>query len=147
MADTTTRRVFQHPGRVAVVVVGLLVVLNLGVVLLNSADTSPGGHPSLPETVQSISPERGSLTTLIDTVSVDLRDDLTGVLLIDGIEIPEDQLNRVVELGEVGFRPGPGKELVRLRTGDNTVVVLYWRQGKPRPKHPASFGWTFRAAA
>ena len=138
---------FRHPGRVAVVVVGLLIVLNLGVVLLNSSDTSQGGGPTLPVTVESISPERGELTTLIDTISVDLRDDLTGVLVIDGIEIPEDQLDRVVELGQISFRPGPNKELSKLRAGDNTVVVLYWQQGKARPAHPATFGWSFRAAA
>jgi len=42
--------------------------------------------------------ERGALTGLIDTITVDLRDDMSGVLVVDGVEIPEDQLERVVGL-------------------------------------------------
>ena len=69
------------------------------------------------------------------------------MLVIDGVEIPEDQLDRVEGLGQISFRPGPNKELSRLRDGDNSVAVLYWQQGKARPAHPATFGWSFRAAA
>ena len=127
--------------------VALFAVLNLGYIVLHNSDTSLGGRAPLPATVQSISPERGELTTLIDTVTVDLRDNLTGVLVIDGIEIPEDQLDRVAELGQVSFRPGPGKALSTFRTGDNEVVVKYWSRTKARPAHPASFGWTFQASA
>ena len=68
-----SRRIFRHPGRVAVVVVSLVVVLNLGIVLLNNSDTSPQGRPPLPVTIESISPERGDITGLVATVSVDLQ--------------------------------------------------------------------------
>jgi hypothetical protein len=142
------RRIFRHPGRVAIVVISLVVVLNLGIVLLNNSDTSPQGRPPLPVTVESISPERGELTGLVATVSVDLRNDLTGVLVVDGLEIPEDQLERVKELGEISFRPGPGKAITKLRTGSNEVVVKYWSQKLTnRPANPPSFGWSFRASA
>jgi hypothetical protein len=143
-----SRRIFRHPGRVAVVAVSLVVVLNLGIVLLNNSDTSPQGRPPLPVTIESISPERGDITGLVATVSVDLRNDLTGVLVIDGLEIPEDQLDRVKELGEISFRPGPGKAITKLRTGSNEVVVKYWSQKLTnRPAHPPSFGWSFQASA
>jgi hypothetical protein len=145
---TVRRRVFRHPGRVAVVVVALLVVLNLSIILLNNSDTSVGGRPALPVAIESISPERGDLTTLIATINVDLRNDLTGVLVVDGIEIPEDQLDRVVALGEISFRPGPDKEFSKLRTGTNQVVVKYWsRKLTKRPANPASYGWSFEASA
>src|SRR5262245_14986240 len=107
---------FRHPGRVAIVAVALLVVLNLGVILLANADTWPGGRPTVPSDIQSISPERGELTGPVDTVSVDLRDIYTGVLAIDGQEIPEDQLDRVQDLGVISFRPGPGKDIARYRS-------------------------------
>jgi len=146
-AAGTRTRLFRHPGRVAVVVVALLVVVNLGVILLNDADSTPGGRAPLPAAIETINPERGQLTSLVDDVSVDLQNSLTGVLVIDGVEIPEDQLDRVVELGEVSFRPGPDKVFSRYRAGDNTVVVKYWPRTKSRPANPPSFGWTFRAAA
>jgi hypothetical protein len=148
MANAPRRRTFQHPGRVAVVVIALLVVVNLAIVLLANADTSPGGgKPELPAAIESISPERGELTGLVDDVTVDLRDDLQGELLVDSVRIPEDQLDTIEQLGVISFRPGPGKEFPRFRAGDNTVVVRYWPRGKPRPEVPASFSWRFRAAA
>jgi hypothetical protein len=142
------RRAVQHPWRIAIVLGTLLLVLNVGAVLLATADTSEGGRRPLPEDVESISPERGELTGLVDTVTVDLRDDLTAVLVVDGVEIPEDQLERVVGLQVVSFRPGAGKEIPRFRAGDNTVVVKYWRgRLQDRPADPFTFGWTFRATA
>jgi hypothetical protein len=142
------RPLFRHPGRVATVVVVLVVVLNLGIVLLNNSDTGSDGRNPLPATIESISPGRGELTGLVDTVTVDLRNDLTGVLVIDRVEIPEDELDRVKDLGQISFRPGPGKALTKLATGTNTVVVKYWsRRLAERPAKPSSFGWSFEASA
>ncbi len=145
--STAPPPLFRHPWRVAIVAIALIAVLNLGIILLVSSDTSAPGSASLPDVVESISPEPGGLTGLVDDVSVDLRDGLTGVLVIDGVEIPEDQIGGVPELGVLTFRPGKDKELSRFRTGENTVVVRYWPQGEERPAEPASYGWRFRAAA
>src|SRR4051794_20614410 len=81
-ATLPRRKLFQHPGRVAIVAVILLAVLNLGIFLLNKSDTSPGGRNPLPVTVQSVTPEPGSIAGPIDTITVDLDDRLTGVLLV-----------------------------------------------------------------
>ncbi len=133
--------------------IALLVVLNLGIVLLNNSDTSPGGRNPLPATVESVSPEPGSIASPIDTVTVDLDDSLTGVLLIkhEGryVEIPEDQLDRVVELSQISFRPGPGKDITKFSAGENDVVVLFWSKTRVggRPQHPASYSWSFQVKA
>jgi uncharacterized protein (DUF934 family) len=68
-------------------------------------------------------------------------------LLVDGREIPEDQLDRIEQLGVITFRPGPDKEIARLAAGENTVVVYYWPRTDPRPAKPFVFSWRFRAAA
>jgi hypothetical protein len=128
---------------VAVVVV---VVLNLAVVALSESDTSPGGR-TLPSAIDSVTPAPGELIRLQDTIGADLRDDLTGVLVLDGAEIPEDQLERVIPLAQVTFRPGPGQDLEKLEPGEHTLVVLYWPQGKPRPADPNAYSWSFRAGA
>jgi hypothetical protein len=124
----------------------VLVVLNLALYGLNQSDTSPTGR-HLPSTIDSLTPDPGELIRLQDTIGVDLRDDLTGVLVLDGQEIPEDQLERVVPLAEVTFRPGPGKDLEKFEPGLHTLTVLYWEQGKPRPAKPGSYSWSFRAGA
>ncbi len=148
MVSAKRTRVFEHPGRVAVVMVVLLLTLTLGVTLVHNTDTTTGGsRPSLPSTIEAINPERGELTGLVDNVEVDLNDQYTGVLELDGIEIPEDQLDRIEQLGVIAFRPGPGKEITRLRTGENTVVVRYWPRTDPRPESPLTFSWRFHAGA
>ncbi len=127
--------------------IALVAVSNLGVLLLSSSDTSVPGAAAIPDSIQSVSPAPGEITGLVDDVTADLADDLTGVLVINGQEIPEDQLSRVPELGIVTFRPGPGKDITSFPAGVNTVVVEYWKQGVERPAHPASYPWRFTAAA
>jgi hypothetical protein len=153
-ATPARRRLFKHPGRVAIVAVTLLVVLNLGIVLLNESDTSPGGSNPLPATVTSVLPEPGTIASPVDTVVVDLDDSLTGVLLIKQeaggyVEIPEDQLDRVVDLSQIAFRPGPDTEITRFSPGTVDVVVLFWSETRlgGRPKHPASYSWSFQVKA
>jgi hypothetical protein len=145
---TPRRRLFKHPGRVAVVAITLLVVFNLAIVLLNESDTSRSGEQALPVDIEAVSPEPNQLTGLIDTVTVDLADQYSGVLVVDGVEIPEDQLDRVVGIQTISFRPGPDKVISRFRAGENVVVVKYWNgRLQDRPAKPYSFSWTFRASA
>ena len=138
---------FQHPWRVLIVVVGLLAVGNLGILLLARSDTTRQQTAGLPLTIRSLQPRPGELIRPQDTITVELRPDLTGALVLDGQEIPDAQLDRQPGLGEVSFRPGPGKDLSEFSPGSHTVVVEYWSQTKPRPIHPASYGWTFRVGA
>jgi hypothetical protein len=137
----------RHPGRIIVVVVGLLLVLNLAFLVGRSSDTSEPGTNALPSTVESVNPEPGTQADRRIAVSADLRDDLTGVLVIDGQRIPEDQLEYVDPQGIITFRPGPDTDLSEFEPGEHTVQVLYWRQTESEPSTPDSFGWRFRATA
>jgi len=144
----TRRRLFKHPGRVAIVAITLLVVLNLGILLLNESDSTPSGPRALPADIEGVNPAPNELTGLIDTVTVDLADQYSGVLVVDGVEIPEDELDRVVGIQSVSFRPGPDKVISRFRAGVNDVVVRYWNgRLQDRPAKPFSYSWQFRASA
>ncbi len=138
---------FRHPWRVAIVVVAVVAVLNLGVVILNKSDTTPQARTGLPTTIQSIQPRPGDLIRPQDTITVELDPNLTGALVLDSQEIPTNELDRQPGLGEVSFRPGPGKTLSQFAPGSHTVVVEYWPVTKPRPTNPASYGWSFRVGA
>jgi hypothetical protein len=78
---------------------------------------------------------------------VRLRSGLTGVIVLNGKRIPEDQLLIDNATGTISFRPGPGKEISRLPAGANDAAVLYWNQTQAEPAKPKSFGWTFRVTA
>jgi hypothetical protein len=138
--------VIKHPWRVAIVVGVLLVVVNLFVFMLDQSDTKREGR-SFPVNIDTVSPRPGELIRPQDTITADLRADLTGVLVLDGQRIPEDQLDRVTTLGEVSFRPGNDKDLDELAPGAHSVAVLYWEQGKPEPVRPSSYSWSFRVGA
>lgn len=147
-----TTPIFRHPWRVAVVVGALLLVANLGVFLLSQSDTKPEGR-EFPVAIDTVSPLPGELIRPQDTVSADLRSDLTGVLVIDGQEVPEDQLDpkfpsrNPSPLGIVSFRPGEDKDLEKFAPGAHSIAVRYWEQTKQRPSNPASYSWSFRVGA
>ena len=138
--------VFTHPWRVVIVVGVLLAAVNLGVLLLAESDTTRD-VTRFPSAIDQVSPRPGELIRPEDTITADLSNDLTGVLVIDRVEIPEDQLDRIVPLGQVSFRPGPTKEFTRFDPGAHTAVVYYWPQGKPRPAKPSAYSWSFRSGA
>jgi len=144
----------KHPGRVLTVVLMVGAVITLGIVGLTRAETDTGiarDAPRAPSAVEAVIPGPGELSGRQDTITVDLRDDYTGVLVVQppngpAFEVPEDQTDRVVPLGQLSWRPGANQELERFEAGNYTVTVLYWPQAKPRPDTPAGFSWTFRAA-
>ena len=144
-----------HPGRVLTVVLTVGLVITLGIWAISTSQTETGvgrNVATLPSAVQSVSPGPGELARPQDTITVDLRDDLTGVLIIEPVgraafEVPEDQTERVVPLGQLSFRTGKGQELEKFDPGVYRVTVLYWPQAKPRPDNPAAYKWEFRAGA
>lgn len=128
-----------------VITVGLLLLAaNLAVYAIVVSDTNPVGTGDAPRTVERLIPERGSLIRPQEDVGADLADDYTGVLLVDGTEVPEDQLQRVVELGQVSFRPGPGKDFERWSPGTHTATVVYWPQIRQRTSSSPTYSWDFK---
>ena len=138
---------FRHPWRVGIVVVGLIAVANLGVLLLQKADTSPPAPVGQPSNVLSVQPAPGSLVRPQTTLDVQLQTNLTGAFVLDRQEIPVNQLETAVATGEVAFRPGPGKGLQQFAPGNHTVTIEFWPATKPRPPDPGSYSWSFRVGA
>jgi hypothetical protein len=138
-----SRRI-RHPWRFAIVAAGLVIAANLLWIAGHTADTSNQTARKLPSEVTQVLPAPGTQVRVQDTVGVDLRDDLTGVLVVVGVELPENQVSRVVPLGEVSFRPGKGKIFERLEPGSHSVSAIYWRQTKTRAEGTNVYTWSFR---
>jgi hypothetical protein len=122
-----------------------VVAVNLLVAALVIGGAEEG--PELPSTIESVVPSPGSGMLAQDEVGADLLDTFTGVLLIDGVEIPEDQVRKNDPLGQVWFRPGAGKDITRLEEGLHSATILYWPQerGAAGRSEAHSFTWQFRA--
>jgi hypothetical protein len=131
------------------VVGALALVVNLVIVLGMSSDTSDQGKQAVNRDIEQVSPAPGSIVNPLDDVVVRLRGGLTGVLVINGKRLPEDQLTIDNATSTITFRPDAGKELETLPAGTNDAAVLFWKQTEPEP--PAgerdSFRWSFRVAA
>jgi len=138
---------FRHPWRIVIVVAGLALVANLVIILGFNSDTSDQGKQNLNADIAQVRPAPGSIANRLDDIEVRLRSGLTGVIVLNGKRIPEDQLLIDNATGTISFRPGPGKDISQLPAGANDAAVLYWSQTQPEPAKPKSFGWTFRASA
>lgn len=135
--------------RTVVVVGGLLLAANLLVLGARSQDTDPT-QPAEPAEIETLIPAVASVIREQEEVGADLRDDLTGVLVIDGeTEIPEDQYRRSPDLGIVTFRPGPDRELRAFEPGSHQVTVVWWPRTRSRAEaqeagETGAYTWEFK---
>ncbi|MGZ4690397.1 MAG: hypothetical protein ACXVKA_09530 [Acidimicrobiia bacterium] len=143
------RKLFEHPGRFAIVAGGLTLVAVLFAGAITTADTKDR-RTTLPSQIQSISPKPGAIVPPQEQITVDLRDDLTADLELCGptqsagscTALPADQVDFVPGLGQLTFRPGPGKEIDAYQPGPNRVNVTYRSQADPAADN-GTFSWTF----
>ena len=84
--------------------------------------------------VEQLIPPRNSEILRQDVTGVDLRPGWTGVLIVNGVEIPEDQLDldNLESLGQIVFTPGEDKAVERYDAGENCVTAVVWRVEESR---------------
>ncbi len=137
----------------------------VGVVLLfvalDSAQTNDELAP-LPEAIESIDPVLGASQVLSQgKVFVDLQSGYTGVLIVNGLELPVVDISELAAAAKPGqqislppatvyepgnatlsFQPSEGAPIEAFDTGLNSAVVRYWKvvEGTGKAK---SFSWTF----
>ena len=114
----------------------LIVVIGAAVFLLPS-----GEEASLPDAVESFSP--GDRDTVLQPVRVvlDLQPNYDARFTIDGIAIPTDDVDSIIETGRHQFEPGQGKAIERWEPGEHTVVATYIG---PQQIDVGTVVWTFR---
>lgn len=95
------------------------------------------------EFVDELIPQRNASVVQQQTVGIDLIPTWTGVLVIDGTEIPQDQLQITPELGLIQFTPNEGLAVEQLRAGTNTVSAIVWPRSESRETAARTIAWTF----
>ena len=130
-------------------VIGALLLVALGLVAWAG---QLRGEPTEPElrdaAVEAFEPPAGSPAAIRQArIGIDLAPGWTGILRINGVEIPEDQLDRNDPLNQVFFQPGEGKEIERLPPGPVVVHALIWRPAFGETRESArTVTWEFRVA-
>ena len=130
------------------VVITLLLLLAAFLLWYSGIRKAEPEDPTLVDSaIEQLVPDRGATAVRQAEIGIDLAPGWTGVLIINGKEIPEDQLRRVDPLNQVFFRPAEGREIEALPPGRVVVTAVIWRpvDGETR-EQGRSRSWEFRVA-
>lgn len=96
--------------------------------------------------VLAVFPKEGGTILRQDTIYAEITFPYTGVLHVDGVEIPDPQLQRI-QVGSatrISYTPGPTSVTGYLRPGDqHTVELEFWNPERGRDtsvRYPWKFG-------
>lgn len=95
--------------------------------------------------VESLIPRRNAQVPQQSTVGIDLVTGWEGTLVIDGVEIPLDELTLTPEIGLIEYTPGDGKTVEDLQPGRNCVSAVIWRIADGRGVADRTIPWCFEA--
>lgn len=128
------------------IVVVLAVLAAVAALIFAVVESDTGTDPELTTSaVEELIPGRGDLEVRQARVGIDLAPGYTGVLVINGVEIPEDQLERVEPLNQIFFQPREGREIEAFEAGQVCVVAVYWREDGERSEGQST-QWCFDVA-
>ena len=130
------------------IVLFLLVGAAIGaIVYAGTLNSGPDEIRRTDEAVERLVPEDGSPVAVRQAeVGIDLAPGWTGVLKVNGLEIPEDQLRRVDPQNEVYFQPGADKEIEAFQPGTIVVEAEIWRSASETRDDARTITWSFGVA-
>jgi hypothetical protein len=110
---------------------------------LDSGDDDPvlqGGNDSI---VEALIPRRNAQVPQQTTLGIDLVTGWDAALVVDGVEIPDEQLVRTPEIGLIEFMPGEGRAVAQLDAGQNCVTAVIWSLEEGRGVADRTIPWCF----
>jgi len=96
--------------------------------------------------VEAVVPGDGEAALRQSQIGVDLEAGWTGVLAVDGTEIPEDQLRRNDPLNQFFFTPGDGQVIEELDPGEHHASALIWRTESQTRNDGRTVNWEFQVS-
>ena len=126
----------------------LVVLAALGgiVYACSEVDTDDGDAVVTGESspIEVFVPEEGSEILRQERFGVDLRAGFTGALQLNGIEIPEDQVDddTLASTGELYFTPGEDRAVERYEAGQNCATAVVWGVEESRAD-ARPYSWCF----
>jgi hypothetical protein len=139
----------EHPARVAIVAVVLLIVVNAAIIG-TKREVRGTVTPERSAAILELSPQEGEDILPEASIVVDLRDMYTGQLSIDGKLIPLDQVTLTYpNLFELTFQPTPDHDIHEFAPGPHTATIEYWPKTKTYEQAKASsllgtYTWPFK---
>jgi hypothetical protein len=109
---------------------------------LTTSDDDGSGSGRDGEYVERLVPERDSQVVQQGTVGIDLAPGWEASLSIDGVPIPEDDLDVTESLNLVQFTPGEGKAMGTLPVGNICAQARAWETATG-PEDARTVSWCF----
>lgn len=123
---------------------GLALAL-LAVIVLAVAFGSPEGRDiGLPDPVESVSPLPGETVMRQARIEVDLPVGVELALFVDGVRVPESEIEVVEATGVHTWEPAPGQVITTWTPGPHTVRISW--QSATGAVDPGQFEWSFRVS-
>jgi hypothetical protein len=136
---------FITPYRVGVSVLLAAAAAALYIGFVSSVDHKTESASVKPALVNAVQPEPDSSAVLRQTrIFARLQPGYTGALIVDGIEIPDDQVDHLEGVNTLGYTPGPGTETGALKPGPRCATVVYWPVGRTRASSSDSYRWCWQ---
>ncbi len=131
-----------------VVITVLLAAAGSMVILAGSLNSGDDEVRLTEDAVEAVTPSDGSTLVLRQAeIAADLAPGWSGVLQIDGTEIPQDQLRQDTGgLNLLSFTPGPGKEIEELGDGRHVATAIIWRPAFETREDGREVRWSFTVA-
>lgn len=115
-----------------VLAVPLVVAVAAVVILLSfNRESAPTADDRI---IEEVSPLPNANALQQAQIVLDMQPGWDASFVIDGRQIPDDQLTKVPAQGRVSFQPGAGKEFEFLQAGQNCVNATYWPLSSPDQK-------------
>ena len=128
-----------------IAVLVLTLAISLFVLAFNvlANNENPGISADDAQVVEDLIPDGGSQVPQQSSVGIDLVVGWEGVLQVNGIEIPEDELVITPQTGLIMFTPGAGKTVEAFETGQNCVTAIIWPISDGRGPSDRPIRWCF----
>jgi hypothetical protein len=144
------RRPRLSDGRFRLLIIVMVVVafaaLYAGVRATDTGDSDPVSVSGRPDVVEHLVPGAGDEVIRQAELGIDLAPGYEGALVLNGVEIPTDELRLVPEQNQVFFTPAEGKVVERLNAGPNCAMAIVWKASAGRgTADDQSFTWCFDA--
>jgi len=129
--------------RARIVVSFLALVAVAGIVLSFSLFKEDKTTPTVRDTaIVSFEPPVGAHVLRQSLIAYELDPAYTGVLYVDGAEIPPEELEPTALTNQIGYVPNKDKVTGVLKSGKHTATAEFWLRTKTRDSS-RSFSWIF----
>lgn len=130
-----------------------MVAIALGLIVFGfaSAETGDADVRFSDAAIERVTPKPATLVLRQSQVGIDLAPGYEGLLVIDRVQLPPDQLATDDAQNTVYFSPRPGTEIEEFAPGPHTITACYWKiADRDRVDNncdrAAVFTWSFKVS-